>query len=109
MSTKSNLYHLQKILAELRETPYDGSKFEEAAEFLTAAIEDVWEYEKRTDELEEELDKLRDEADKVDFNSDFIGLDTIVWKLEKENLAIRQEVETFITHLKNKNGATVAK
>ena len=97
----SNLDDLKKILAELRKTPYDNKKIDETEEFIAAAISDAADYEKRIDELE-------DAADENDNSlvSDFVGLDTIEWRLQKGNLAIQQEVENFIEYLKKKNGVT---
>lgn len=46
------------------------------------------------------------EDELLEFNYDFVGLDTIEWRLEKGNLAIQQEVENFIEYLKKKNGVT---
>ena len=104
----SNLDDLKKILAELRKTPYDNKKIEKAEEFIAAAISDADDYEKKIDELEEEIDELEDAADEHDNSlaSDFVGLDTIEWRLQEGNLAMQQEVENFIEYLKKKNGVT---
>ena len=52
-------------------------------------------------------DTQLDDVTGGEFNSDFVGLDTIEWRLEKGNLKIQERMERFISNLKQDNGAGI--
>lgn len=110
---KSNIEHLREILNGFNKT--HGIDITEANEFLNAAEEEEREFVGailEAKELKQKISDLEDELDGTEEpeydNSDFVGLDTINWSLEKGNLIIQQEVEGFILRLKHKNCASVA-
>lgn len=64
--------------------------------------------------MKDKIKKLEDEADDRDQsddddenvtydNSDFVGLDTINWSLDKGNLKVEQQMEAFIESLRKQN------
>lgn len=109
MSDKTNIYHLRVVMGELKKDCLNEQKMEEAFEFLNATEDDFKDAMKDKmvkEDAEPDVD-LDDIVWRSDLNEDFVGLDTIWWKLEKGNLVIQDKVEQFITMLKRQNGAAL--
>lgn len=97
----TNVEHLKSILSK-----YELENTEEALEFLEAIENEVGDLSDQLKVKQEECDDLTSHLSSFedDFdNSDFVGLDTIRWKLDKGNLAIQQKMEYFIQQLKKQN------
>jgi len=96
---KTNIEHLRDLLNDFK--AIDSEKGEEAIEFLETIHDEIIKKDQEISDLEmiEEPDDREPEYD----NSDFVGLDTINWKLDNGNLKIQQQMESFVQRLKKEN------
>lgn len=107
---KSNIEHLRDILKEFQ--THDSIKADEAEEFLDAIESDI-------DDLKEEIrnaeDNEPDDDDKEEiaedyigdkFTKEYLGLDTIEYRLENGNLKIQMQLDQFLHNVKKQNLVT---
>lgn len=98
---KSNIEYLKDIIVIFKaQNPAQG---EEAFEFLEAIEEDLIDKEDEIIKLGREIDELEKMNHEAFENIDFVGLDTINWSLDKRNIKIEQQMETFIESLRKQN------
>lgn len=105
---KTNIDHLRKILKDLKYV--DSEKGTEAIEFLDAIEEEIKEKDQEISDIESgvEMEDEDDDKEAEYDNSDFVGLDTINWSLDNGNIAIQQQVESFIERLQRENAVVPA-
>lgn len=105
---KTNIDFLREIIDGFK--AIDLEKGEEALEFLNAIQNEFWEKGEQISELQLAA-KEEDEDDEKDpeyDNSDFVGLDTLSWKLDNGNIKIQQQMESFIQRLQRENSVVPA-
>lgn len=94
---KTNIQHLRELVNNNIESTHKA----EILEFIDAVQVDLVKKDKEIEELEdEELSEARYD------NNSFVGLDTINWSLEKGNILIEMEMESFVKSLQKQNCAT---
>jgi hypothetical protein len=99
---KTNIDFLRDLINGFK--VIDFEKGEEAIEFLDAIQNELWEAGEEISELKSKVTEKDPEYD----NSDFVGLDTIHWKLDSGNLKIQQQMESFIQRLERENSVVPA-
>jgi len=107
---KSNIEHLKDIIGNFKSTHLLDTT--EAEEFLDSIEDDIKEMDAEIISLKADVMELEDADDDKEeielVNSDFVGLDTLNWSLEKGNLRVQQQVENFVLSLKNQYSVTIA-
>lgn len=106
---KNNIDFLREIIKGF--TVIDSEKAEEAIEFLDAIQNEFWEKGEQIAELKlaaKENEQDDNENDQEYDNSDFVGLDTLNWKLDNGNLKIQQQMESFVQRLQRENSVVPA-
>lgn len=93
--TKSNADHLRELINS------DSYSKDEALEFIQAMEEELKVAESDNKSLVEELDS-RPETTAV-----FLGLDTLHYRLDKGNLRIQNQLEEWVSEVKQQNVATI--
>lgn len=97
--SKTNIDYLRDIIKDLTIT--NVAKQTEAFEFLNAIAEELNESDEEAKYLKRQLES-EDEPEYEFENVEEVGLDTIFWELQNDNLRIRQEMENFFSSLKKK-------
>jgi hypothetical protein len=104
---KTNVQHLRDIIKEFE--THDSLKAEEAGEFLDSIEEEIDDLKQDVRDAESaepdkaELEEIAEDYIADEFTKEFVGLDTIEYRLVNGNLKIQMQVEQFVKNLQKQN------
>lgn len=99
---KSNADHLRELINS------DSYSKEEALEFVIAMEEELRNTEEALKDEEAEKELLKNEIDNTPRTDKvFLGLDTLHYRLENGNMKISDQLDAWITQIKQENSTTV--